>query len=67
MVFNNYARLQHVGRREPAVGEGIVAGLTSQNYCRTVESVLFGYGIAMSSISREFVQGSAAQLKKRCE
>ena len=47
--------------------EGIVAGLTSRNYHRAVESVLDGYGIEKSSVSREFVAASAAQLRKLCE
>lgn len=65
--LDNYARLQHDGRRQRAVREGIVAGLTSRNYHRAVQSVLDGYGIEKSSVSREFVQASAAQLKKLCE
>ena len=65
--LESYARLQHDGRRQRAVREGIVAGLTSRNYQRAVQSVLDGYGIQKSSVSREFVQASAAQLKKLCE
>ncbi|MGH9701551.1 MAG: IS256 family transposase [Candidatus Acidiferrales bacterium] len=67
MELDSYARLQHDGRRQRAVQEGIVAGLTSRNYRRAVESVIDGYGIEKSSISREFVAASAAQLKKLCE
>lgn len=47
--------------------EGILAGLTTRNYRRAVESVLEGYGIEKSSVSREFVQASAAQLRELCE
>jgi len=65
--LENYARLQHDGRRQRAVREGLVAGLSTRNYHRAVESVLGGYGIAKSSVSREFVQASAAQLKRLCE
>ncbi len=65
--LDTYARLQHDGRRQRAVREGIVAGLTTRNYHRAVESVLEGYGIEKSSVSREFVQASAAQLKELCE
>ena len=65
--LDSYARLQHDGRRQRAVREGIVAGLTSRNYHRAVHSVLSGYGIEKSSVSREFVQASAAQLKELCE
>jgi transposase-like protein len=65
--LDSYVRLQHDGRRQRAVREGIVAGLSTRNYHRAVESVLDGYGIEKSSVSREFVQASAAQLKKLCE
>jgi putative transposase len=65
--LTSYARLQHDGRRQRAVREGIVAGLTSRNYHRAVDSVLEGYGIEKSSVSRQFVQASAAQLKTLCE
>jgi putative transposase len=65
--LETYARLQHDGRRQRAVREGIVAGLTSRNYQRAVHSVLDGYGIQKSSVSREFVHASSAQLKKLCE
>ncbi len=67
VALTSYARLQHDGRRQRAVREGIVAGLTSRSYHRAVESVLDGYGIEKSSVSREFVVASAAQLKKLCE
>ena len=67
MELDSYARLQHDGRRQRAVREGIVAGLTSRNYHRAVHGVLSGYGIEKSSVSREFVQASAAQLKELCE
>jgi putative transposase len=65
--LETYTRLKHDGRRQRAVREGIVAGLTSRNYQRAVQSVLDGYGIQKSSVSREFVQASATQLKKLCE
>ena len=65
--LDNYARLQHDGRRQRAVREGIVAGLTSRSYHRAVQSVLDGYGIEKSSVSREFVAASAAQLQQLCE
>ncbi len=67
VTLDSYARLQHDGRRQRAVREGIVAGLTTRNYQRAVESVWDGYGIEKSSVSREFVQASAAQLQELCE
>lgn len=65
--LDNYARLQQDGKRQRTVREGIVAGLTTRNYRRAVHSVIAGYGIAKSSVSREFVQASAAQLAELCE
>lgn len=67
VALDSYARLQHDGRRQRAVREGIVAGLTTRNYRRAVEAVLQGYGIEKSSVSREFVQASAGQLQELCE
>jgi putative transposase len=67
VALDSYARLQHDGRRQRAVREGIVAGLTTRNYHRAVESVLEGYGIEKSSVSREFVEASGAQLQELCE
>jgi putative transposase len=67
MELDSHARLQHDGRRQGAVREGIVAGLTSRNNRRAAESVLDGCGIEKSSVSREFVAVSAAQLKNLCE
>ncbi len=65
--LQNYQRLQQDGRRQRAVREGILAGLSTRNYRRAVQSVLDGYGIEKSSVSREFVQASAAQLQELCE
>ena len=67
VALDSYTRLQHDGRRQRAVREGIVAGLTSRSYHRAVQSVLEGYGIEKSSVSREFVAASAGQLKQLCE
>jgi putative transposase len=61
--LENYERLQHDGRWRAVR----VAGLSTRNYRRAVESVLEGYGIEESSVSREFVAASAAQLKQPCE
>ena len=67
VVLDNYTRLQHDGRRQRAVREGLVAGLSTRNYPRAVQSVLQGYGIQKSSVSREFVAASVAQLQELCE
>jgi len=45
----------------------MVAGLSTRNYRRAVESVLEGYGIEKSSVSRQFVAASSNQLRALCE
>src|SRR5260370_12107814 len=45
----------------------MVAGLSTRNYRRAVESVLEGYGIEKSSVSRQFVEASSNQLRVLCE
>jgi hypothetical protein len=40
--WDSYARMQHGGRRQRVIREGIVAGLSSRNYRRAVESVVDG-------------------------
>ena len=41
----------------------MVAGLSTRNYRRAVESVVEGYGIEKSSVSRQFVEASSNQLR----
>jgi hypothetical protein len=44
-----------------------VAGLSTRNYRRAVESVVEGYGIEKSSVSRQFVAASSNQLRALCD
>ena len=57
--LESYAQLQQDGKLQRAVREGMVAGLSTRNYRRAVESVLEGYGIEKSSVSRQFVAASS--------
>jgi putative transposase len=65
--LETYQRLQRDGRRQRRVREGLLVGLTTRNYRRAAQSVLGGYGIEKSSVSRQFVQASTKQLKELCE
>ena len=67
VALESYGQLQQDGRMQRAVRERMVAGLSTRNYRRAVESVLDGYGIEKSSVSRQFVQASAKQLQELCE
>ncbi len=65
--LENYGRLQQDGRLQRAVAERMVCGLSTRKYRRAVESVLDGYGIRKSSVSRHFVRATANQLRELCE
>jgi putative transposase len=65
--LESYGQLQQDGKLQRAVQEGVVAGLSTRNYGRAVDSVLEGYGIAKSSVSRQFVAASSKQLRVLCE
>ena len=45
----------------------MVSGLPTRNYRPAVESVLEGYGIEKSSVSRQFVAATSNQLRVLCE
>jgi putative transposase len=65
--LQSYRQLQQDGKLQRAVREGVVAGLSTRNYRRAVESVVEGYGIEKSSVSRQFVAASSNQLRSLCE
>src|SRR5690242_1506065 len=65
--LESYGQLQQDGKLQRAVRERMVAGLSTRNYRRAVESVVEGYGIAKSSVSRQFVEASSNQLRVLCE
>jgi hypothetical protein len=65
--LESYGQLQQDGKLQRAVRERLVAGLSTRNYRRAVESVVEGYGIAKSSVSRQFVEARGNQLRVLCE
>jgi len=65
--LESYGQLQQDGKLQRAVRERMVAGLSTRNYRRAVESVVEGYGIEKSSVSRQFVAASSNQLRALCE
>lgn len=67
VALDSYRQLQQDGKLQRAVRERLVAGLSTRNYRCAVESVLEGYGIEKSSVSRQFVAASAEQLQALCE
>jgi putative transposase len=67
VALESYGQLQQDGRMQRAVRERMVVGLSTRNYRRAVESILDGYGIEKSSVSRHFLAASAEQLQTLCE
>ena len=67
VALENYRRLQQNGRMQRAVAERIVCGLSTRKYRRAVQTVLQGYGIRKSSVSRHFVRATTNQLRELCE
>lgn len=67
VALESYGQLQQDGRMQRAVRERMVVGLSTRNYRRAVESILDGYGIEKSSVSRHFLAASAEQLRTLCE
>ncbi len=65
--LESYRRLQQDGRMQCAVAERLVCGLSTRKYRRAVSSVLEGYGIRKSSVSRHFVRATSKQLRALCE
>ena len=65
--LDSYGKLQQAGRMQRAVAERMVCGLSTRKYRRAVQSVLDGYGIRKSSVSRHFVRATAQQLRELCE
>src|SRR5260370_282573 len=65
--LESYGQLQQDGKLQRAVRERMVAGLSTRNYRRAGETVLEGYGIEKSSVSRQFVAASSHQLRVLCE
>ena len=65
--LENYRKLQQDGRMQRAVAERVVCGLSTRKYRRAVASVLEGYGIEKSSVSRQFVRATVHQLRELCE
>jgi putative transposase len=65
--LESYRKLQQDGRMQRAVAERMVCGLSTRKYRRAVASVLEGYGIRKSSVSRHFVRATGEQLRRLCE
>jgi transposase-like protein len=65
--LETYRKLQQDGRMQRAVRDGLVCGLSTRKYQRAVQTVLKGYGIAKSSVSRQFIRATAAELEQLCQ
>jgi putative transposase len=62
-----YSRLQSPEAMPKAVLRRMVRGVSTRDYEHVVDMARDGFGVAKSSISREFVRASAAQVKALAE
>jgi len=67
VALKTYRAFQQDGPRQSAVARLLVRHCSTRNYAGALEECLEGYGIARSSVSREFQLVSAARLKQLCE
>jgi len=62
-----YARLQSPDAMPSAVLRRMVRGVSTREYEQVIDLVRDGFGVAKSSVSRDFIRASAAQVKALAE
>jgi transposase-like protein len=65
--LGTYKAFRNPKKMKASVMKRMVLGISSRNYEEAVESVIKGYGIKKSSISRHFVQATAEQMREFME
>jgi len=65
--LETYMALKSPRGMRDTVLKNMVVGISSRNYEETVESMMKGYGIKKSSVSRHFVQATAKQMREFLE
>ena len=67
VVLSRYGAMKAAERMEGAVTRRLINGVSTRKYGQVVEEVAEGFGIAKSSVSRQFVAATAKQLAELCE
>ena len=65
--LETYARLQSPDAMPRAVLRRMIRGVSTRDYAEVVELAREGFGVAKSSVSRDFVRASAADVKALAE
>jgi len=65
--LETYMALKNPRGMRGSVAKNMILGISSRNYEEAIESVLKGYGIKKSSVSRHFVQATAEQMREFLE
>jgi transposase-like protein len=65
--LETYARLQSPEAMPEAVFRRMVRGVSTREYANVVDLTRDGFGVQKSSVSRDFVRASAAQVKALAE
>jgi transposase-like protein len=67
VALETYARLQSNDAMPQAVLRRMVRGVSTRDYGQVIDTAREGFGVARSSVSRGFVQASAADVKALAE
>ncbi len=65
--LKTYMALKNPRGMRGSVAKNMILGISSRNYEEAIESVMKGYGIKKSSVSRHFVQATAEQMREFLE
>jgi transposase-like protein len=67
VALETYAKLQSPGAMPQAVLRRMVRGVSTRDYEEVIDTARQGFGVAKSSVSRDFVRASAANAKALAE
>jgi putative transposase len=67
VTLETYSRLQSPDAMPQAVLRRMVRGVSTRDYEEVIDNACDGFGVARSSVSREFVRASAADVKALAE
>jgi transposase-like protein len=65
--LDRYRLFQANGRMQHAVAPRVLAGVSTRDYCTTIDAVCEGYGVEKSSVSRHWKAASLAELRRLME
>lgn len=67
LVLRSYQAFQQDGRLQRAVARQLKHQVSTRNYAQAIDDCLEGYGINKSSVSRQWKEATAAELRTLCQ